>query len=118
MKGAFLIILLISSSLAWNIAQAYDQNRTGGNVVAVAYSGDSSTVVEGNENGILRSFSLSTGEQTHELSLNTTGIKSIKINPSGTTYAVCGTDKIFLVNSSSLTILNETTYPDGECSDI
>lgn len=89
MKGAFLIILLISTTFAWNIAHTYDQNNTGGNVVAIAYSGDSSSVVEGNENGFLKSFSLSSGEQTNELNLNTTGIKSIKINPSGTVYAVC-----------------------------
>jgi len=48
MKGVLFFILLISSSLAWNIAHTYSQNTTGGNVVAVAYSGDSSTVVEGN----------------------------------------------------------------------
>jgi len=106
MKGALLFILLINSALSWDITHAYGQNSTGGNVVALAYSGDSSSVVEGNELGVLRSFSLSTGELQHELILNATGIKSIKVNPAGGTYAVCATDKIFLVNSSSLTILN------------
>lgn len=48
MKAALLFVLLIGSSLAWNVAHTYNQNSTGGNVVAIAYSGDSGSVVEGN----------------------------------------------------------------------
>lgn len=106
MKAPLLFILFITTSLAWNIAHTYGLNSTGGNVLAQAFSGDSSSVVEGNELGVLRSFSLSTGELLHDLALNATAIKSIKTNPAGDTYAVCAADKIFLVNSSSLTILN------------
>lgn len=87
-------------------------------MTAIAFSSDSSTVVEGNQEGIIRSFSLDSGDQLNEVVLNGSAIKDIKLNPSGSIYAVCTSSEIILLNSSNLAILERAEFPDGECSDI
>lgn len=106
MKTTVVLILLAGMSFAWELVQNFDSETTGGDVTAIAFSSDSTIVVEGNSDGQIRSFAVSSGELQNELILNSSGIKDIKTSPSGESYAVCAEEGIYLINSSSLSILN------------